>query len=68
MNFDELVRQEEINLHDKGLRDDDLDVLIKVLQKSTVLKKLHLYTNYLTLADGKFADALKENVTLQVLH
>jgi len=67
MKFADLVNEKIINLTYKGLRDDDLDVLTEVLQKSKTLEKLFLSKNQITLADGKFANALANNCTLQVL-
>ena len=68
MNFADLVTQQFINLGGKGLRDSDLDVLIKVLQKSTVHEELWLDDNQITLADNKFTNALARNRTLRVLY
>ena len=68
LNFDELVKQEIINLKFKGLRDDDLDILYKVIEQSTVLEELNLSLNYLTLADGKLANAIAKNTTLKELY
>lgn len=68
MKFDRLVKQKQINLGDQGLRDGDLDVLVKVLQKSKVLEQLSLYGNQITLADGKFTNALANNHTLRKLY
>eukprot|EP00578_Thalassiosira_sp_NH16_P008657 CAMPEP_0181123776 /NCGR_PEP_ID=MMETSP1071-20121207/26099_1 /TAXON_ID=35127 /ORGANISM="Thalassiosira sp., Strain NH16" /LENGTH=70 /DNA_ID=CAMNT_0023208979 /DNA_START=356 /DNA_END=564 /DNA_ORIENTATION=+ len=57
MEFDQLIRMEEIALGFRNLHDGDLDVLVDVLQKSTVLQVLHLYWNQITFADGKFTKA-----------
>ena len=78
LNYDELIKKKEIHLEDRGLFDDDLDVLIKVIEQSTVLEKLYLDNRYwieeieenrnkLTLADGKFAKAIAKNTTLKKL-
>ena len=47
---------------------DNLDGLIKVIQESKVLEELDLSDNGITLADGKFTDALAKNKTLRVLN
>ena len=67
MKIDDLVRKEDIDLEYKNLRDKDLDVLVDVLRKSKVLEELDLYKNQLTLADGKFTDALANKNTLKSL-
>lgn len=67
LELDELVKQDVIFLGNEGLKDDDLDVLITVIGQSTVLEKLYLYSNKLTLADGKLAAAIAKNKTLKVL-
>lgn len=54
-------------LRGKGLYDNDLDILIKAIQQSTVLDDLNLYNNKLTLADGKLIDAIANNKTLKWL-
>ena len=73
-NIDELGKQKIIDLPKlsfmKGwedLRDDDLDDLIKVIEQSTVLERLNLSGNNLTLADGKLAKAIAKNTSLKVL-
>ena len=68
LNFDELIKQNFIDLEDKGLRDNDLDVLIKVIEQSTVLETLNLRNNNLTLADGKLAKTIAKNTTLKKLY
>ena len=45
MDFADLVKQKKIDLQHKGLRDGELDVLTKVLQKSKVLEYLNLGNN-----------------------
>ena len=67
MKFDDLVTKKDIYLLGKHLRDEDLDVLVDVLQKSDVLEELSLINNQLTLADGKFTDALANNRSLKIL-
>mmetsp|Transcript_23126 Transcript_23126/g.49951 ORF Transcript_23126/g.49951 Transcript_23126/m.49951 type:complete len:309 (+) Transcript_23126:102-1028(+) len=67
MKFADLVNKKIIDLSQKGLCDDNLDVLTKVLKKSKVLESLYLRDNQITLADGKFADALANNRTLRYL-
>ena len=68
LNFDKLVKQETINLRYKSLY-DEFEVIIKILRdKNAVIKKLNLYYNDITLADGKFTHALANNNTLEVLH
>ena len=67
LDFDDLVRREEIDLYSKGLVDDDLDVLYQVIEQSTVLEKLDVGVNHLTLADGKFANAIGKNTTIKRL-
>ena len=66
-DLDKFVKKKDIYLSYKGLVDDDLDVLIKVIEKSTVLEKLYLHDNNLTLADGKLADAIAKSRTLKSL-
>eukprot|EP00580_Thalassiosira_gravida_P019253 CAMPEP_0201661616 /NCGR_PEP_ID=MMETSP0494-20130426/3934_1 /ASSEMBLY_ACC=CAM_ASM_000839 /TAXON_ID=420259 /ORGANISM="Thalassiosira gravida, Strain GMp14c1" /LENGTH=316 /DNA_ID=CAMNT_0048139773 /DNA_START=78 /DNA_END=1028 /DNA_ORIENTATION=+ len=69
MNFSDLVNEKGINaLYNKGLHDDDLNVITEVLQKSQVLELLHLGANRITLTDGKFTDALTTNRSLRFLH
>ena len=68
MVLDNLIRKKKIHLSDGSLHDDDLDVLVEeVLQKSTVLKELHLYSNEITLVDGKFTESLSNNRTVRIL-
>ena len=67
MHFDELVTEKVIYLTHKSLHDEDLDVLVDVLRKSKVLRELYLWYNQLTLADGKFIDAIANNNTLEHL-
>ena len=68
LNFDKLVKQETINLRYNSLY-DEFEVIIKILRdKNAVIKKLNLYYNDITLADGKFTHALANNNTLEVLH
>ena len=67
MIFDNLTEKEEIHLRTKDLRNEDLDVVTKVLQKSDVLKKIDLWNNWIALVDGKFTDALANNHTLRIL-
>ena len=58
--FDELVKQEVINLDQKKLDDDDFEAIKNVLQasKHAAVKELRLSgTNNITLADGKFTNA-----------
>ena len=43
-------------------------MLVEVLRKSKVLEQLHLTESHLTLADGKFTDALAHNNTLNHLY
>ena len=68
--FDELVKQEVINLDQKKLDDDDFEAIKNVLQasKHAAVKELRLSgTNNITLADGKFTNALANNNTLGTL-
>ena len=66
--FDELVNQKIIHLRGKGLHDEDLEVIIKVLRdKDAAVKKLYLSGNNITLGDGKFTDALSNNKTIEEL-
>ena len=67
-NFEKLVKKKRINLILKGLCDDDLDVLYKVIGESTVLEALSLSNNQLTLSDGKLANAIAKNTTLKELN
>ncbi|KAL7547233.1 hypothetical protein ACHAWF_010564, partial [Thalassiosira exigua] len=67
MDFDSLVQQKEIHLGNKDLRDGDLIVLSKVLQKSKVLENLWLWRNSITLVEGQFVDALAKNQSLRKL-
>ena len=67
LNYGELVKQENINLSNRGLNDDNIDVLINVLQQSTILNELNLSYNKLTLADGKLVAAIAKHTTLKVL-
>lgn len=67
-NFDALRQKRKISLRCKELQDDDLDVVIRVLQESTILEEIYLYGNRITLADGKFTDALANNNNLRVLY
>jgi len=64
LNFDELIKQDTIDLRDKGLRDDGLDVLYQIIEQSTVLRWLNLSNNKLTLSDGKLAKAKLQKVQL----
>jgi len=64
LDLKKLVKQKEIDLRYKGLNDDDLDVLYKVIARSTVLEGLNLGSNKLTLSDGKLANAIAKNTTL----
>jgi len=41
-NYEKLVKKRRINLILKGLCDDDLDILYKVIGESTVLEALSL--------------------------
>ena len=66
-NFEKLVKKKRINLILKGLCDDDLDVLYKVMGESTVLEALSLSNNQLTLSDGKLTNAIAKNTTLKEL-
>ena len=68
LDFKKLVKQKGIDLYNKGLHDDDLDVLYQVIGKSKVLKELNLGGNKLTLVDGKLANAIAKNKKLEVLH
>jgi len=68
MNFDDLVRKERIYLVDRGLDENDIEVLARVLEESDVLDVLLLSSNHVTLAEGTFADALSRNNTLRVLN
>ena len=45
MDFDYLVKKEHIDLSFNGLHDGNIDILVEVLEKSTVLKELNLYSN-----------------------
>ncbi len=68
MDFDHLIGEEEIILDLQNLSDGDLDVLVEVLQKSTVPVELRLDWNQITLADGSFSKALANNRTFQILN
>lgn len=68
MNFDHLINKKSINLQGQKLRDIDLDVLIKVIEKSDELVALFLGNNCITLANGHFTEALKRNHNLRVLN
>jgi len=65
LDFDDFATKDEdvINLNNKGLRDDELDIISKVIEQSTVLEKLDLRGNHLTLDDGKLANAIAKNTT-----
>ena len=67
-NFEKLVKKRRINLILKGLCDDGLDILYKVIGESTVLEALSLSNNQLTLSDGKLANAIAKNTTLKELN
>ena len=60
-------RRLPIHLSNKRLHDDDLDILIKVIEESTVLEELYLNYNELTLADGNLTNAIANNTTLRKL-
>jgi len=66
LNLNELIK-EKVCLEKKGLQDDDLDALCKVIVKSTFLHELSLRGNKLTLSNGKLADAIAKNTTLKKL-
>lgn len=68
MEFDKLINKKEIVFHTANLRDEDLGVLAKVVQKTQVLETLNLSCNNLTLADGRFTFALALNSTIKVLY
>ena len=67
-NYEKLVKKKRINLILKGLCDDDLDILYKVIVESTVLEALSLSNNQLTLSDGKLANAIAKNTSLKELN
>eukprot|EP00584_Thalassiosira_punctigera_P023976 CAMPEP_0172560848 /NCGR_PEP_ID=MMETSP1067-20121228/90462_1 /TAXON_ID=265564 ORGANISM="Thalassiosira punctigera, Strain Tpunct2005C2" /NCGR_SAMPLE_ID=MMETSP1067 /ASSEMBLY_ACC=CAM_ASM_000444 /LENGTH=48 /DNA_ID= /DNA_START= /DNA_END= /DNA_ORIENTATION= len=48
MNFDDLVRKERIYLVDRGLDENDIEVLARVLEESDVLDVLLLSSNRVT--------------------
>lgn len=68
MNFDHLINKKSINLQGQKLRDIDLDVLTKVIEKSDELVALFLGNNCITLANGHFTQALERNHNLRVLN
>ena len=71
LNFDELVKQKIIyldNERNRGLKDGDLDTLVKVIENSKVLEGLVLSNNNLTLSDGKLATAIAKNTSLKEPH
>ena len=65
LNFDELVKQEVIDLNQHA--SPDLDPLYKVIEQSNVLKELFLGGNHLTLSNGKLANAVAYNDTIKRL-
>jgi len=67
LNYDELIKQKDVKLSNKGSQDDALDVLYKVIEQSTVLEILWLSYNKLTLADGKLASAIAKSKTIKEL-
>ena len=67
LNYTKLIKKKDIDLNNKGLLDDDLDILYKVIEQSTALEHLDLSYNRLTLSDGKLANAMAKNTTLQVI-
>ena len=68
LDLEKLAKQEYIHLSNKRLHDDDLDVLYKVIEQSTVIETLRLDRNRLTLSDGKLANAIGNSETIKVLH
>lgn len=61
LNFDELIKWKIIFLRHEGLNDDDdLNVLYKVIEQSTVLEELHLNNNMLTLTMASWQRQLQE--------
>ena len=70
MKFEELVMKTVINLRGRDLTDANLVDLTKVLRESTVLKKLHLDYNDITLDNNGrvFTKALASNRTIEVLN
>ncbi|KAL7553264.1 hypothetical protein ACHAWF_016519 [Thalassiosira exigua] len=68
MDFDSLAHKKRIQLVDKGLKDADMDMLVRILSESTSMLALILGKNQITLADGAFCRALATNRTLLVLN
>ena len=67
LNFDDLASKACIDLSFNNLHDGNIDVLVQVLEKSTALKELNLYSNRIALADDAFTNALAANTSLQIL-
>ena len=65
--MNELVKQKTIDLYNEGLRDEDIDVLIKAIGQNIAPEGLCLDGNKLTLADGKLANAIAKNTTIKKL-
>ena len=68
MDFGDLVTKKCIDLMGFNLHDSEIDVLNEVIKKSKVLEVLLLCNNNLTLANGRFTDALAKNCTLRTLN
>jgi hypothetical protein len=67
MNFDQLVTRKCIDLSFNSLHDGNIDVLVEVIQKTTVLQALNLWGNRIALDDDKLTDAIAQNSTIRVL-
>lgn len=67
MEYAKFVKQEIISVQGRGLRDGDLKVLAKELEKSAVLEGLWLNNNRISFADNRFTGALAANRTLKHL-
>lgn len=67
MNVEYLVKKESVDLSFNGLHDGNIEILVKVLQKSEVLRELNLWSNRISLDDDTLTDALAQCSTIQVL-
>ncbi|KAL3808416.1 hypothetical protein ACHAXA_001353 [Cyclostephanos tholiformis] len=68
MDFDSLVKETKITLACKDLKDDDIEVLAEVLEKSTIVTEMDLMLNQITLSDDVFTNALATNESLKILN
>ncbi|KAL7537590.1 hypothetical protein ACHAWF_005832 [Thalassiosira exigua] len=67
ISVDQLSKKKKIVLVGKDLDDGDLGTLAEVIEKSEVLEEINLMCNKVTLAEGKFVDALAKSKSLKNL-